>query len=218
LVVLPPFGIIGEVERPEPWFETVRPGALDGTELSGRWSATARGFRWDAVDLPAHWYEQTRPASWEDLVRPLRWGQSVFVREDRAVALTLVAYGPFTENEVPEALLIRVFKPLRAGGTAPLEIFAQTPAYTATVSIEDPLAAVVSRPAEIMDPADLPIDYPDDFVGAEEGWVRIAWAPGDFDADGLYRVQVTLDNGTVVLKSTDVWTPEVNVGPASAVT
>jgi hypothetical protein len=129
----------------------------------------------------------------------------------------MVAYGPFTENEIPEALLVRVMKPLKAGGTAPLEIFGQAPAFTAQVSIEDPGATVVTRAAEVMDPNDLPIDYPDDFAAAEEGWVRVVWAAGDFDVEGTYTVQVTLDNGVVLLKSTDVWQPEVNVGPASAV-
>ena len=133
------------------------------------------------------------------------------------MALTMVAYGPFTENEVPEALLVRVLKPLRAGGTAPLEIFDQTPPYVASVSIEDDQGNVTTREADIMDPADLITEYPDDFVTLEEGWVRVAWDAADFVTAGEYQVQITLDNGTVRLKSTDVWVPEVNVGPASEV-
>ena len=69
-----------------------------------------------------------------------------------------------------------------------------------------------------MDPSDLPTDYPDDFTSAEEGWVRIPWEDGDFPTAGTYSVQLTLDNGVVRLKSTEVWVIEVNAGPASDVT
>lgn len=172
------------------------------------WARTARSENWDGYELPDRWDSNTRPDHWFNVV---------FIREDREVTLTAVAYGPFTENEIPEALLVRVLRPLRAGGTIPLEIFNQSPAYTATVSIQPPSGTIEHREAEIVDPDDLPIDYPADFSEAEEGWVRIAWEDGDFPDDGVYRVQVTLDNGIVRLKSTDVWTPEVNVGPASAV-
>jgi hypothetical protein len=131
--------------------------------------------------------------------------------------LTTVAYGPFTENEIPEALLVRVMRPLRAGGTTPLVIYNQTPPYVASVSIEDPLGTVTTRAAEVMIPADLVTDYPDDFDTSEEGWVRVTFLEGDFPTAGTYSVQITLDNGTVLLKSTDVWAAEVAVGPASAV-
>ena len=131
--------------------------------------------------------------------------------------LTSVAYGPFTENEIPEALLVRVMRPLRAGGTAPLDIFNESPAYVATMSMQRPDATIDSRDAEIMDPTDLATEYPDDFSSAEEGWVRIIWEEGDFPTAGNYQVQITLDNGVVRLKSTEVWIIEVNVGPASAI-
>jgi hypothetical protein len=203
------FAIIGDTTRPEPWTETERPEPWTETERPGWWDGTDRPAWWDGTDRPEPWFETARPSFWTE---------TIFVREDRDVALTMVAYGPFTENEIPEALLIRVMKPLKAGGTAPLEIFNQTPAYTAQVSIEDPAgAAVVTRAAEIMDPADLPLDYPDDFASSEEGWVRVVWQASDFTDVGTYKVQVTLDNGVLLLKSTDVWQPEVNVGPASAV-
>lgn len=182
------------------------------------WGEYSRPGSWDGVELPRHWVAPVQPEHWFDPIMPSRWFGSVFDREDRNVALTLVAYGPFTENEIPEALLVRVFKPLRAGGTAPLSIFNQSPPYTATVSIQPPSGPVFSRSCEIVDPADLPLDYPDDFAAPEQGWVRVFWQDGDFDTSGAYQVQITLDNGSIRLKSTDVWTPEVNVGPASAVT
>lgn len=174
-------------------------GETQGLASFAIWAINDRPNRWDASDRPTHWFT------------------TVFVREDRSVALTFVAYGPFTENEIPEALLIKVMRPLRAGGTTPLELFDQTPAYSATVSIQPPTGLIEHRAAEIMDPADLLTQYPDDFTELEDGWVRVTWEEGDFPADGTYAVQVTLDNGEVRLKSTDVWRPDVNVGPASAV-
>jgi hypothetical protein len=158
-----------------------------------------------------------RPGWWDATERPTRMRETIFVREDRPVALTEVQFGPYTQGEIPEALLVRVLRPLRAGSTAPLEVFNQTPAYTATVHIEAPNETSTSRAAEIMDPADLPVDYPLDFSSAEEGWVRVIWQNGDFDQVGTYRVQIVLDNGVVRLKSTDIWLPELNLGPAAAV-
>jgi hypothetical protein len=218
-VVLPEYAIWGETERPEHWTGTERPDRWDATERPGRWMAVDRPGRWDASDRPDFWNLTVRPSPLGATERPSFWAVTIFAREDRAVTLTLVAYGPFTENEVPEALLIRVMKPLRAGGTAPMELFAQTPAYVASVSIENPAAVVVTRTCDILDPADLATLYPDDFTGPEEGWVQVVFAPTDFnDGEGTYQIQVSLDNGVVVLKSTDVWQAEVNVGPASLVT
>jgi hypothetical protein len=209
-VVLPNYAIFGDTERPEHW---------DATERPGRWMASDRPGRWDATDRPDFWQLTVRPSHLGETARPSFWAVTIFEREDRPVALTLVAYGPFTENEVPEALLIRVMKPLRAGGTAPMSLFAQTPAYVATVAIKNPAAVIVTRTADILDPAQLTTLYPDDFSASELGWIRVVFQPTDFnDGPGAYEIQVVLDNGTVVLKSTDVWQANVNVGPASAVT
>jgi hypothetical protein len=208
--VLPNYAIFGETERPDRW---------DATERPGRWMAVDRPGRWDATERPDFWHLTVRPSRLGETERPSFWAVTIFAREDRDVALTLVAYGPFTENEVPEALLIRVMKPLRAGGTAPMSLFAQTPAYVATVAIKNPASVIVTRTADILDPATLPTLYPDDFSASELGWVRVVFQPTDFnDGAGAYEIQVVLDNGVVVLKSTDVWQANVNVGPASAVT
>jgi surface antigen len=210
LVVLPNYAIFGETERPDRW---------DATERPGRWMAVDRPGRWDATERPDFWHLTVRPSRLGETERPSFWAVTIFAREDRDVALTLVAYGPFTENEVPEALLVRVMKPLRAGGTAPMSLFNQTPAYAASVSIKNPASVIVTRTADILDPATLPTLYPDDFSASELGWVRVVFQPTDFnDGAGTYEIQVALDNGTVVLKSTDVWQANVNVGPASAVT
>jgi hypothetical protein len=209
-VVLPNYAMFGETERPEHW---------DATERPGWWMASDRPGRWDATERPDFWHLTVRPSHLGETERPSFWAVTIFEREDRPVALTLVAYGPFTENEVPEALLIRVMKPLRAGGTAPMSLFAQTPAYVATVAIKNPAAVIVTRTADILDPAQLTTLYPDDFSASELGWVRVVFQPTDFnDGAGAYEIQVVLDNGTVVLKSTDVWQANVNVGPGSAIT
>jgi hypothetical protein len=133
------------------------------------------------------------------------------------MALNTVSYRPFTVNEVPESLLVRVMKPLRAGGTAPLSLYNQTPPYTAKVSLQKPDGTVTTRSATIYNPANLPTDYPDDFTTSETGWVQVQWQAGDFDQPGTYLVQISVDNGVVILKSPDLWAMEVNDAPASAV-
>lgn len=197
--------------------------AVAGSDMTGTVASSPGAARTLALEVAAtsdDWalYADTeRPDRWDLTTRPGSWNTTTFVREDRDVALTTVAYGPFTENEVPEALLVRCFKPLRAGGSSPMDLFAQTPNWDATVSVLGPTGPASSRSAEVMDPADLTTDYPDDFSGSEDGWVRVVWQDSDFTDEGAYQIQVTLDNGIVRLKSTDVWVAEVNSGPASDV-
>lgn len=160
-------------------------------------------------------------------LRPLRWYVTVFDLEgETTMPLTIVEVGALTQGEIPEALLIRVLRPAREGGpndgtNLPLELYGQTPAFVATVHVQPPTGAAIERAATILDPATLPTAYPEDFATAEEGWVRVDFANGDFDeidpgTTGT-QVQVVLDNTVVRLKTRDVWEFAVADGPAAAV-
>lgn len=142
------------------------------------------------------------------------------------MALNFVALGPYTENEVPESLLIRWLRTHADNTTSGLPLHGQTPAFTVEAHIEKPSGATVVRACEILDPATLSTEFPDPadqtvITDGDEGWIRMPFNAGDFDEltaipNSLYGIQLVATNGTLNLKTRDVWRPEVNVGPASA--
>ena len=133
--------------------------------------------------------------------------------------LDTVIFGPYTKNEVPEPLYIRVYRSLRGGGTEPMKLHNQTPSWSAKIVLEPPGGlSPVQRSATIVDPQTLPSDEAGSFDEAEDGWVRVDWASGDFSEEGTYSLQLVLDNGTLLLKSTALYQPTVVPGPAADVT
>ncbi len=213
-----------ESTRPDRWSGSIRPDPWAGSTRPDRWGQTVRADAWSNTTRPDQWVGSARPDRWATTVRPDHFFETVFYREGTTVALTFVALGPYTQGEIPEPLLIRVLETRRDDTTAGMQLFNQVPAWTATVFIDGPdgTPIVSGRAVTILDPGQLTTLYPNDFTGAEDGWLRMNWANGDLDvlsssAPGDYEVQIKLDNGTLRLKSVDVWRPEVNDAPAAAV-
>lgn len=154
-----------------------------------------------------------------------RFHQTRFFREGGVMALNIVPIGPYTQNEVPEALIIRWLRTHADGTTSGLPLFNQTPAWTVNAHIDKPSGAEVTRLCEILDPATLTTEFPDPgdqgtggVTDGDDGWVRMTFAATDLDeltTGDLYLIQLTADNGTLLLKTQDAWQPTVHTGPAA---
>lgn len=100
------------------------------------------------------------------------------------MALTPVPLGPYTENEVPEPIIIRWLHTYADGSTDGLELHGQTSSWTVNAHIEKPSGAIVVRSVTILNPATLTTEFPnaaDGMTNGEHGWLRMPWAAGDLD-------------------------------------
>ena len=227
LALIRTFGLFDEFDRPAR-FDDLE-GRFSGylnEERVGRFDDAQR-MRWFAQDERSRLFSQsvhhrifpttTRVARFQRTDQARRFVFTTVAREEEPMELEIVEFGPYTVNEVPEPLYVRVHETLRDGSTKPMELHGQQPEWTARVSIQPPSGTVETRGAEIVDPQTLTTAEPDNFQEAEEGWVRVDWDDGDFTESGVYEVQLTLDNGDLRLKSTAVYKPNVVTGPAADV-
>jgi hypothetical protein len=184
--------------------------------------ATLRPLRFDEMARPLRFQDHAHPSRFPAAsTRPLRFHATVFVREESSVDLETVEFGPYTQNEIPEPLWVQVYETLRDGTTQPLTLYAQTPAWVASMTLVKPSGASTTRVIEILNPASLNTEEPDSFTGPENGWLRIQWLATDFTEIGgaeEYELQIVLDNGVLLLKSTTIYSPHVRTGPAAAFT
>lgn len=201
------------------WLETTAPDRFAGTIRPSPFTATATPDRFAGTH---------RPQRFSGTTRPQRFLTTTTYRED-VMPLIFADLGPYTQNEVPEALAIRWLRTHADGSETGLPLHDGTdPLFTITATIEKPSGATVERECVVLDPDTLTTTFPaagdqgeDGVTDGDDGWLRMPWADGDLDeltTGDEYSIQLAADNGTLLLKSQDVWQPEVNDGPAADVT